>query len=85
MAGTPIYNMLDAERKVLGFSVVELCTAASLLLFGFGIGFPLLGIVTCTMSVSVVRSVKHWLTKFCLRRRFFFCLSGTSYNRRYFL
>ena len=90
MEATPLYSLLDADRKYLGFFVCELCGFFVILFLGFSFKFLITGIIGAFISVVIMRSLRQIINKFNVKRRLYFVLSSigifhNGYGGRYFL
>ncbi len=90
MQNTPLFNLLDAERKYLGFYLIEICAFISCLVFGLATRCIVLGILAAFISAMGFRSIRQILTKLNFKRRMFFFFGSTNsstrkYSERYFL
>lgn len=90
MESTPLFHLLDAERKYLGFYLIEICSFVLCLLMGLATRCIILGILGAFIFAMGLRSIRQMLKKFNLKRRMFFFFSGLKsttqkYGGRYFL
>lgn len=74
IVGTPIFNLIDEERKYLGFTAIEISLTCVLVFFGFIFNALLQTIGGCFAFVPLVRYVKHLLKISSFTRRIFYVM-----------
>ncbi|MDZ5762758.1 hypothetical protein Cyrtocomes_01152 [Candidatus Cyrtobacter comes] len=83
---TKLFNYLDEERKILGFTMLEICCVLSIIMLGLVSDMMLLALISTFGSVVIVRFIKDFLKKTGFKRRLYFFLSDfvSIKNKRYF-
>ena len=80
--GANIYNYIDEERKIMGFSIVEISVTSVVCIMGFVLNAVLLAIMGMFSSVFIIRHIKGILKKSGFRRKIFFKVSDVLWRRK---
>ena len=80
--GSNIFNYIDAERKILGFSLFEITTTAVTCIMGFAFKAMLVAVVGMFGSVFVIRYAKYLLKESGFLRRVYFNASDLNYRKK---
>ncbi len=83
---TKLFNYLDEERKILGFTIMEICCVLSVIILGLLSDMMLIALISTFGSVIIVRFIKDLLKKTGFKRRLYFFLSDfvSLKNKKYF-
>ncbi|MHC0449355.1 MAG: hypothetical protein ACRY3E_04640 [Candidatus Lariskella arthropodorum] len=90
---TRIFNLIDAERKIMGFAVSEIVCSAFLMVIGFAFDMLFFSIIALFSSVFIMRYIKYLLKKSGFLKRLFFVCSDLffwrsktiNYYRKYYI
>lgn len=69
---TRIFNMIDSERKIIGFAVSEIIYSTLFMISGLVFDILLFSIIALFGSVFMIRYIKYLLKKSGFARRLFF-------------
>jgi len=78
---TTLFNHLDEERKILGFSITEVTVTVVMCLIGFIMHAMIVAGLGMFGSVFAIRYIKDLLKTTGVLRKAFFLLSDLNYNK----
>jgi hypothetical protein len=77
-----LFNYLDEERKILGFSVIEIGVTFFMCIIGFAMHALIIAGLGMFGSVFIIRYVKNLLKRTGVLRKVFFLASDLNYSKR---
>ena len=82
VTGANIFNYLDEERKIMGFSILEISVTSITCLLGFILNAVLLAVVGMFSSVFIIRYIKGIVKKSGFKRKMFFKASDVLWRKK---
>ena len=78
---TALFNYLDEERKILGFSITEVTVTVVMCLIGFAIHALVIAGLGMFGSVFAIRYIKNLVKTTGVMRKVFLFLSDLNYKK----